>query len=110
MTAFGIQPFDVEACKEVLEHRRKLAVSFLKIPGATVTLTDWRTLDDLDKAALVQAGAEVEAEKLYKLSQIFSKDPIAIADAISEADGGILRDRLRLNEAVSKAAQRLGGG
>jgi hypothetical protein len=111
MSAFDITPFDVEqeSVKALLTDRQRLAAQFLRIPGATVTVMDWRSLDNFDKVALIRAGMEVEAERLYKQSQVLSGDPIALADAISEADGGMLRDRLRLTQAVAKASARMVG-
>lgn len=101
-------PKDVVLDGTVLGGRRVWFDAFLRVPGATITLSEWSQLSHLDKVAAMQAGVALEAERLVKLSKAV-QGGVDLADAISEADDGMLRDTMLLSNAVDKAARRLSG-
>lgn len=97
--AFSCDPNDPE-----LPEARAWAVAFLKIPGATVTVGDWERLTPLQRAALVQAGPEVEAERLVKLNLVLQGK---VGEAISEYDGGQAAALERLSRSVDAVVRGL---
>lgn len=99
--AFECQPNDPE-----LPEARAWALMFLKIPGATLTLADWERLTPVQRAGFVQAGAEVEAERLTKLNMVIRGE---LGEAISEYDGGTLAATQRLVRGVDAVVERLSG-
>lgn len=96
---FTVDPSDPE-----LPEARAWALAFLKIPGATLTLSDWERLAPLYRAAFIAAGAEVEAERLVKLNMVLQGQ---LGDAISEYDGGVLAATQRLVRGVDEVCKRL---
>ena len=104
-----LQPINLQdpAVQDELSRLTASAIAFLKVPGASLTLADWRQLGPVSRAAFIQAGVEVEAERLMKLRSALVGGELGLADAISEYDGGAAREAVRLKLATEAAVRRI---
>lgn len=86
------------AARRLLEE----AADFLRA-GGVVTIADWKDLEDVERAALVQAGGIVAAERAARIGAA-TQGPAGAAAVLAEADGGEALAQVQLRETVSRVA------
>ena len=97
------ETLDQEATDALLQT----AEAFLR-GGGSVTLTEWGCLTQVSQSALIIAGNKIRTEQAAKIGHA-TEGPEAVADVMSEVDGGLTKARLNLAVAVAAAAENSKG-
>jgi len=73
--------------------------------GGNLTLSEWSDLDANERAAFLTARRKIDVERAV-LAATAAQGPDSAAEMMSEIDGGESAESLRLERAVSAAAER----
>ena len=104
MAACGIG--DVEGNDGLGAVTTECAEAFLRA-GGSIALAEWASLNDMSRAALVDAGNRIATERAV-MCGLASLGPDQAAKVMQSADGGATRIRLALERVVAKALDRIG--